>query len=184
MKSASISIVLPDPKYRDSFMSGAREFQRTPGARSEDRCFDRWTLRETDAEFRAYVKRLLDSRSRFGVEPGPDSFITWWIVDSDGWAGEVCLDHPESDEVNVSSIVRPSKRGRGYAGQALRQVLDKAAAMGCDFVSIAADDDNAPSIRIIETACGEYGGELLRQTEEKGKTVLHYRLRARKNVRA
>jgi predicted acetyltransferase len=53
-----------------------------------------------------------------------------------------CLGH-------IGYVVVADKRGRGYATQALRQILPEARAVGLPFVELTTDVDNVPSQRVI-----------------------------------
>jgi len=58
-----------------------------------------------------------------------------------------CLGH-------IGYSVVPWKRGRGYATQALREILPDAKAEGLKYVELVTDHDNVPSQRVIEANGG------------------------------
>ncbi|HWQ07610.1 MAG TPA: GNAT family N-acetyltransferase, partial [Holophaga sp.] len=54
-----------------------------------------------------------------------------------------CLGH-------IGYAVVPWKQGRGYATEALKQILPEAVALGLPFVEVTTDPDNVASQRVIE----------------------------------
>ncbi|PVG83430.1 GNAT family N-acetyltransferase [Nocardioides gansuensis] len=83
---------------------------------------------------------------------------TRWWVEGDEYLGRIAVRHVLSDflrEVggHIGYDVRPSARRRGHATAMLRAVLPYAHELGIDPALVTCDDDNVPSIRVIE-ACG------------------------------
>jgi predicted acetyltransferase len=72
--------------------------------------------------------------------------------------------------------VVPWKQARGYATQALRQVLQEAEAEGLRYVEITTDPDNVPSRRVIEANGGVLLEEFLRPASLGGTRGLRYRV--------
>jgi predicted acetyltransferase len=94
---------------------------------------------------------------------------TWWL-----WDGEFCgaisfrWQHgtPELPPYSLGHIgynVVPWKRRKGYATEALRQVLPQVAQHGLPYVEITTDPDNLASQRVIEA-----NGGVLHETFTKG----------------
>lgn len=81
-----------------------------------------------------------------------------------------CLGH-------IGYAVVPWKQGRGYATQALRQVLQEAEAEGLRYVEITTDPDNIPSQRVIEANGGVLLEEFLRPASLGGTRGLRYRVK-------
>ncbi len=80
-----------------------------------------------------------------------------------------CLGH-------IGYAVVPWKQARGYATQALRQVLQDAEAEGLRYVEITTDPDNVPSRRVIEANGGVLLEEFLRPASLGGTRGLRYRV--------
>ena len=84
----------------------------------------------------------------------------------DEYVGSISLrhhiDHPLLASVggHVGYGVRPTARRRGFASDALRQVIPLAAARGIDRLLVTCDLDNVASARTIEANGGRFEGEL------------------------
>lgn len=82
------------------------------------------------------------------------------------------IDHPNLIEVggHIGYGIRPSERGKWYATEMLRLVLQEAQKLGLEKVLITCDDDNIPSIKVIENN----GGVFERFTEKNGNKMRRY----------
>ena len=108
--------------------------------------------------------------------------ITWYmsVRSGDGKiVGFSCLRHKleyDDDDAEFAShigySIRPSERGKGYAKEQLRLVLEKAWEMGIDPVRIVCRDTNAASIRTILADGGRYLDSVY--GEESGLTINRY----------
>ncbi|MDE2334439.1 MAG: GNAT family N-acetyltransferase [Rhodospirillales bacterium] len=104
-----------------------------------------------------------------------------WMWDG-AFAGSINFRHvpgtealPEHVLGHIGYAVVPWKRRRGYAGRALRLMLDVAREAGMMRVEICCDSDNTISRRVIERS----GGVLLRRMpnpHREGRTELVFRL--------
>ena len=74
---------------------------------------------------------------------------------------------------HVGYAVVPWKRGRGYATEALRQVLDVARGVGLGRLEITTDKGNAASARVIEANGGVFVEEFV-QPRYGGEVRLRY----------
>lgn len=109
--------------------------------------------------------------------PGP----VRWLWDGD-FCGAISLRYQPGTEAlpdhvlgHIGYGVVPWKRGRGYATEALRQVLPFARDAGLRHVGLTCDDDNRPSQRVIEAN----GGHLVSRSPEAdrpGHDKLLYRI--------
>ncbi|MCG8592530.1 MAG: GNAT family N-acetyltransferase [Proteobacteria bacterium] len=71
------------------------------------------------------------------------------------------------DGGHIGYEIRPSDRRRGYATELLRCVLAEAASRGLTRVLLTAAQDNAASIRVIESNGGEADGTSLSPSSRK-----------------
>ena len=81
-----------------------------------------------------------------------------------------CLGH-------IGYAVVPWKQRRGYATQALREVLREAEAFGLRFVELTTDPDNVASRRVVEANGGVLVEEFVTPSFLGGERKLRYRVR-------
>jgi len=87
-----------------------------------------------------------------------------------------CLGH-------IGYAVVPWKRGRGYATQALREVLRDARARGLRYVDLTTTPDNVPSQRVIEANAGVFIEEFVAPPALGGHRGLRYRIHVSRDAR-
>jgi predicted acetyltransferase len=171
----------PHVRFHRSFLAAADEF-RAAGEERHDGIlswpaegdfpgvvFTREGL-DDPAEFaRLVANRVGDAEEDAPRPPGWTSTTHWWMADPDQpdeFVGAISLrhtiDHPMLASVggHVGYGVRPSARRRGFASDALRQVVALAAARGIPRLLVTCDLDNVASARTIEANGGELEGEL------------------------
>jgi len=171
----------PHVRFHRSFLAAADEF-RAAGQEVHDgivnwpaegdfpgMVFTREGLDEP-AEFARLVANRVGDAEDGGVRPpGWTSASHWWMADPDQpdeFVGSISLRHsivhPMLASVggHVGYGVRPSARRRGFASDALRQVVPLAAARGIPRLLVTCDLDNVASARTIEANGGELEGEL------------------------
>lgn len=110
-----------------------------------------------------YLQILTDSRRGVNLpeEHVPSTFL---VADIDGQiVGRVTIRHELNDVLRVEGghigyCVLPGFRRRGYATEILRQAMIVARSIGIDRVLVTCDDDNAPSIAVIEANGGKLDG--------------------------
>ena len=104
------------------------------------------------------------------------------------WDGEFCGStsfrwHPGTEALppyclgHIGYSVVPWKRGRGYATQALGELLDHARAEGLRYAEIATRPDNVPSQRVILANGGVLVEEFTAPAALGGHRHLRYRVR-------
>lgn len=151
-----IRLVPPDVRYRESYLEAAEEFGTAhrdgdgpPGIRAD---------LDTEAGFDAFVA----ARRRAAETPLEEGHVTCtflWIVDDEGYAGSLAIRHELTDFLrhqggHIGYSVRPSRRRRGYATEALRQALPIARHLGIARVLVTCDEGNTGSRRVIEANGG------------------------------
>lgn len=89
-------------------------------------------------------------------------FIARWMWDGD-FCGSISLRWQAGTDAlppyvlgHIGYAVVSWKRGRGYASEALRQILVEARAVSLDRLEITTDPDNIASQRVIEKNGGRY----------------------------
>lgn len=176
-----VILARPDERFHRSFLAAVDEF-RAAGEAAHDGvvhwpaegdfpgiAFTREGL-EDPAEFaRLVANRLGDAHEASPRPPGWATATYWWLEDRDQrdeFVGSISLrhhiDHPMLSTVggHVGYSVRPTARRRGFAADALRQVVPQAAALGIPRLLVTCDLDNLASARTIEANGGEFEGEL------------------------
>ena len=122
------------------------------------------------------VERLLD-----GTQVPPMREVVYWISDGE-FSGVIslrCL--PNSDELpagvsgHVSYAVVPWKSRKGYARQALADLLQRTPRFGLKRLLITTHQDNLPSRRVIGATAGVLAG-LVPYPNQPGKFRLEFRL--------
>jgi predicted acetyltransferase len=82
---------------------------------------------------------------------------------------EYCLGH-------IGYSVVPWKQRRGYATEALRQLLPDAVALGLKYVELATDPENEASRKVIVTNGGQLSGEFIKTAQYGSSPGLRYRI--------
>lgn len=119
----------------------------------------------TRERFSDYVQRLHDLAAGKDLKDGHMPSKEFWIVDAEGYAGRIILGlafTPGPDRVgnHVGYAVRPSKRRRGYATEALRCLLYEARRLKVYKLMPVCDEDNVASRKVIEKNGGVLLGRL------------------------
>jgi len=120
------------------------------------------------------VARLLD-----GTQVPPMREVVYWISDGE-FSGVISLrrlrnsgDLPAGVSGHVSYAVVPWKSRKGYAKQALADLLQKARRFGLERLLITTHQDNLPSLRVIE-ATGGVLARLVPYPSQPGKFRLQF----------
>ena len=118
----------------------------------------------TSANFRLESdKNLLQNPHTLlmGTRPSWVRTDTFFAMDGeDKIVGIIDLRHTLNDFLadlgNCGCSVRPSQRQKGYAGQMLGQVLDRAKEVGLTALDISVERENLPSVKVIKRNGGVY----------------------------
>ncbi|KJY47310.1 GCN5 family acetyltransferase, partial [Streptomyces sp. NRRL S-444] len=147
-------LILPSPRLHASWLAARGEWG--PDAHMDGAGLGSDDDVDSAEGFAAWTERL----HRYGdrtlpVEQGRVHATYWWIAEDDTYLGAIDLRHYLNGFLldaggHIGYGVRPSARGRGLAGWALREVLHEARIMGMDRVLLTCDPDNAGSVRTIE----------------------------------
>lgn len=148
---AQISLESPSEKYLESFFQAMAEFE-AEGNRQIP-------ANMTEGQFPAYVRQLHDQSIGKNLKEGHIPSIEFWMIDADGFAGRIILGltftpTPERLGHHVGYAVRPSKRRRGYATEALQYLLDEARTLKIDKLMPTCGPANVASRKVIESNGG------------------------------
>lgn len=151
---AQICLELPSEKYLESFFQAMAEF--------ESEGIPQISENMTKERFPAYVQQLHDQSAGKNLKEGHVPSKEFWIIDADGYAGRIILGltfTPDPDRFgnHVGYAVRPSKRRKGYATQALQSLLVEARKLKISKLMPICDAANLASRKVIE----RNGGMLL-----------------------
>ena len=124
-----------------------------------------------------YIARFDDNRPLEGLHTA-----TRWM-----WDGEFCgwidlrfqpgtPDLPPTCLGHIGYNVVPWKQRRGYATQALAQILPEARRIGLPFVEIVTTDDNVASQRVITSNGGVFVERFEKPPQHGDGSALRYRI--------
>jgi predicted acetyltransferase len=152
----------PDSRYRTSFLAAMDEFAGE-GVRSSQTAAWSESWRPAWVEPACFEEFVGALRAEALPEtPRPERFVpttTRWWVDGEEYVGRLAIRHRLNDFLleeggHIGYDVRPPRRGEGHATAMLSASLPIARGLGIDRALVTCDDDNAPSIRVIEAAGG------------------------------
>lgn len=147
-------LVLPDNRYKVSYIEATREFQQENNQQASN--YLALDVNDLKQHFESYVSKLLNQRLGLDLPEGYVPASEYWIIDeTDNYLGRLHIRHGLTDYLlkiggHIGYNIRPSQRGQGHATSALGIGLKRAKALGLDQVLITCDDDNLASARIIE----------------------------------
>jgi predicted acetyltransferase len=158
--------VLPDVRFRRSFIAAVREFH--DDAEPVPWFVSGVTAEELEAPgaFARHVDGLLAERREDA--PRAPAFVpatTLWWVEGDEFPGRLGIRHRltaalESAGGHIGYDVRPTARRRGHGTAVLRAALPHVHRLGIDPALIMCDDTNTASRRIIEHAEARFADRL------------------------
>ena len=152
-------LIRPTIDYKDSFLEALREFQ-AEGLMSH---LDHETLRSDEA-FKAFIEELRKDHAHSHkpypdwVEPVPETVV--WLTKDEDYIGTAEIRHRlnwhlEKWGGNMSFMLRPSWRGKGFGRKIFRKALTCAASFGLERVLLTVNPENQAAQSVIEDAGGE-----------------------------
>lgn len=167
-----LSLHSPDDRFRDAFLSAARDYVRAGETESIER------YRPGLDNFPAYLRHLRDMALGVGLQPGWVAMSYFWLIEDDVRLVGVSRLRPkltaalEIQGGHIGYDVPPNVRRKGHGTQLLRLTLPKAREAGLSRVLLTVDSDNVASIRIIETNGGRL--EFERDLGSSGRRIRRY----------
>lgn len=155
--NSRLTLRRPSCDYRESHLEAMNEL---PDDRVAGYYLSHFSLtrEEVEKDFPAFIDKL----RRLGRK-GEDGFvpnITYWGIVDGNYVGRVSLRLILNKGLlerggHVGYEVRPSQRGKGYATEMLRLIIDESRRFGLKRLLLTCDETNAASCRIIEKCGGE-----------------------------
>ncbi|WP_053387797.1 GNAT family N-acetyltransferase [Leucobacter japonicus] len=111
--------------------------------------------------------------------PGLVTCSYFWMVEDGEYLGSIALRHELNDYLaefggHIGYSVRPSRRGRGLAAEALARALPLVAARGIPQVLLVCAADNLASRRTIERTIERSGGAFDGEVRDGLETLRRY----------
>lgn len=158
-----MKLVLPDVKYKNSFLKCLDELELDPDKR---RIHFEESFDEIRNNFEQYVVRELERAEGKNLPEGYVPSATYWLVDNDEFVGRVNIRHRLNDHLlkiggHIGYYIRPSQRKKGYGRKILELALPKAKELGINRVLVTCDEDNPGSKKIIEENGGVYENKMV-----------------------
>ena len=182
-----MTLVWPSREHLPSYVAALKQGWSPDNERGEAAALDELAQIEADAD--GFLASLVDKEGTGCPVTLPDGtkvarlpgYRRWM------WDGEFCGSigfrwQPGTEALppqclgHIGYAVVPWKQGRGYATQALGEVLLEASGVGLRYVEITTDPANVASQRVIEANGGVFIEEFVKTPEFGNKPGLRYRV--------
>ncbi|HEY8099240.1 MAG TPA: GNAT family N-acetyltransferase [Burkholderiaceae bacterium] len=146
-------------------------------------------LQRIETDSLAFIASLVDTEAKGGPVTLPDGSqvpklpgYRRWLWDGE-FCGSIGFRWQDGTEAlpdyclgHIGYAVVPWKRRKGYATEALRQLLPEAKARGLKYVEITTEPENIASQRVIETNGGALIERFIKSSQYGGTSGLRYRI--------
>lgn len=171
MLTTDLKLVLPNARFRDSFLAA---YEECSGREKND-----WIYLGPDGNeeiiynhFDEYVATLYERE-----HIAPPHFVrgrTYWAISGDYIVGRIGLRYELNEFLSsygghIGYIVRPSARGNGVASAMLASVLATPEARQIGKLLLTCDEDNTASERVIRKNGGVYESMVYPEGRHLGK---------------
>ncbi len=138
-------LVLPDTKYKKSYLEALEEYQPDSRFKAED----------VNKDFESYITRIRNESFGIDLPVGYVAHTVYWLVDGDMFLGQVDIRHQLNESLkneggHIGYYIRPTQRNKGYGTLALRLGIQKAHELGIKDVLVTCDVDNVSSSKVIQ----------------------------------
>ena len=161
-----MELVVPDVKYKISYIEAVKEFQADHSFPLMERTWDKLSISELESNFEAHVETVLSGARGENLPEGFVPQTTFWLIDDGVYVGQVRIRHHINHQFlktiggHIGYSIRPSKRGKGYGSNILELALPKAKELGINRVLVTCDATNIASRKIIEKNGGVLEGRV------------------------
>jgi predicted acetyltransferase len=156
-----LKLVLPDKKYKDSYISMVKEFQEEDNPNAQG--FMKMDVKKLEKDFESHIEKLANMRNGINLREGYVPYTKFWLLDTDRdiLVGRASIRHKLNENLlnyggNIGYSIRKSERRKGFGTQVLSLALAKAKDMGIERALITCDHDNEGSKKIIEKNGGVF----------------------------
>ncbi len=152
-------LVLPDVKYKKSFLTALREYKGDIRNANRLKSYSLLEADDLSINFEKFVLNLENESKGINL---PDGFVphtVYWLVEGDEFLGRADIRHELNDFLlkeggHIGYDIRPSKRGKGYGKLILKLAIEKAHELGLTAILVTCDASNIASDNIIRSNGG------------------------------
>lgn len=188
-----MKIVRPAGEHLPTFIAALEKGWSPDSTRGADAAKE--TLDNVLKDPPAFLARAVDREALGPPVKLPDGSLvqrlpgfTYWL-----WDGEFCglinfrwqrgtAELPPHVLGHIGYGVVPWKRGKGYATEALKQLLPLASEEGLPYVELTCDPDNVASRKVIESNGGVFVENFTKPPQFGGKPGVRYRIHFREKA--
>lgn len=139
----------PSMQYKDSYLDALKEYNEVDG--------DKIDIEEREKNFEGFISKL--EADKKPQDPNRVPSFEYWYVNGDRYIGKINYRSELNDSLrlkggNVGYSIRPSERGKGYATEMMKYIIEKAKNEGQKELLLSCDSDNVASIKVIEKSGG------------------------------
>jgi len=158
-------LVLPNIRYKESYMKALIEFQTEDLWPDLDREF-------LENRFEDYIEDFEKTRKGLGLPLGWVAATEYWWVDGEEFIGRIDIRHRLTDALkkfggHIGYEIRKKYRGQGHGKQMLKAVLPLAKKLNIEKALITCDSTNIGSQKVILSV----GGVLQDEINNEGRDV-------------
>ncbi len=151
-----LKLILPNKKYLKSWQSYLRDF--IANGNPKDKASHEKHLKKSQNP--KYFTLLVWDRAGKNLEKGVVQQTNYWAIVNDQVVGKISFRHKlnkslRSQGGHIGYHIRPSKQGKGYGTEMLKQLLPKIRKLRYKKVLITCDEDNFGSRKVAENNNGK-----------------------------